>query len=823
MARFEGTNVFYNNTGTPIEAYQNPMQVSGQLTFQDNTGYQGGALSLQYSTLHIENHTIINLLSNSAMDTGGAMYVKSIVDIGNNLCFYQLNVSAQSLEYYQIKVSFINNSATNGGEAIYGAALHDDCIVADGNHSYSFYRKAFFFDNKTDSGLSPVSSEPSRVCLCNEQGIPQCAEDSYIRSELDNAVYPGESFSISAVIVVKQFGTVSGSVYASLMYLDEDKQTLDVNQYSQAVKFYRCNQLDYNVYLEPTKVILVLTATVANIQTYITQNYVNYTIRQYRDHNVTSDMILNLPVYVNITIEECPPGFSLSVLPPFKCECDRRLTSSGIHVCTIRNHTGMVYRTGTIWLSISNTSNGITIHQYCPYGYCKAKNISINPQNPDEQCALNRAGKLCGKCQNNFSLALGSHRCIVCPNNNYVALLIPIVLGTVVLVILIKVLDLTVAKGTLNGLIFYANIIWANKSIFFPVSETKDTLYYITHVFIAWLNLDFGIETCFISNLDAYGKTWFHFGQDFFYIIIIASLIVLFSRYSTLATKMLGNNSVPVLATLFFLSYAKLLQTIIDSLGFSVLSYSNVTDIVWSLDGNVQYFGLKHFFLFAVALAAFFMLWLPYTIVLTFGQCLRRKSHFRILRWVDKQKPYFDAYFGPLKDRYHYWFGLLLLVRGILLITFAITSTFSPLVNFLTIAMIGAGLLVHPYQYRNWIHSLIEKLFFLNLVFVACGALYAELLGREKGPIVYTSVGITLALFVGIVFFHSCATIKRYCTCKEKKSSSTSSSIDNRHGYESLDRTSQREHLEGSDNFNNGILNENARLREPLLESSFVN
>ena len=78
--------------------------------------------------------------------------------------------------------------------------------------------------------------------------------------------------------------------------------------------------------------------------------------------------------------------------------------------------------------------------------------MSIDLKHPDEQ-ALNRSGTLCGKCQNGFSLALGSHRCISCPNNNYLALLIPIVLGTVVLVILIKVLDLTVAKGTLNGLI----------------------------------------------------------------------------------------------------------------------------------------------------------------------------------------------------------------------------------------------------------------------------------------------------------------------------------------------------------------------------------
>ena len=62
----------------------------------------------------------------------------------------------------------------------------------------------------------------------------------------------------------------------------------------------------------------------------------------------------------------------------------------------------------------------------------------------------------------------------------------------VALVFFLLVCKLTVATGTLSGLVFYANIVGPNRTIFLPVESTD-----AFSVFIAWLNLDFGIETCF--------------------------------------------------------------------------------------------------------------------------------------------------------------------------------------------------------------------------------------------------------------------------------------------------------------------------------------
>jgi len=97
----------------------------------------------------------------------------------------------------------------------------------------------------------------------------------------------------------------------------------------------------------------------------------------------------------------------------------------------------------------------------------------------------------------------------------------------------------------LNGLIFYANIVKANEYILLPHEQTNPLT-----VFKAWLNLDLGIETCFIDGLSAYSKTWLQFA----FLLYIWSIIIL-AKYSDEVAKVMGNNSVPVLATLFLFSY----------------------------------------------------------------------------------------------------------------------------------------------------------------------------------------------------------------------------------------------------------------------------
>lgn len=152
--------------------------------------------------------------------------------------------------------------------------------------------------------------------------------------------------------------------------------------------------------------------------------------------------------------------------------------------------------------------------------------------------------------------------------------------------------------------------------------------------FIAWLNLDFGVETCFAKGLTAHAKIWLQFAFPL-YVWTITGVMIISAHYSRLMTRLLGNNSVQVLATLFLLSYVKLLRAVVIVLVPAVLYtypqgtniYDRNTIIVWAFDGNLSYCGIPHIFLFVVALSSLIFLWIPYTTILLLFQRLRRSSH----------------------------------------------------------------------------------------------------------------------------------------------------------------------------------------------------
>ena len=131
----------------------------------------------------------------------------------------------------------------------------------------------------------------------------------------------------------------------------------------------------------------------------------------------------------------------------------------------------------------------------------------------------------------------------------------------IVLVALLLMLNLTVATGTINGIIFYANVINANTSTFFPFTEPN-----IITVFVSWLNLEFGFDTCFFKGMDVYWKTLLQLAFPM-YVIVLVVMVIFISERSTKFSRLIGRkNPVAILATLVLLSYTRLIQTIIAGL-----------------------------------------------------------------------------------------------------------------------------------------------------------------------------------------------------------------------------------------------------------------
>ena len=156
---------------------------------------------------------------------------------------------------------------------------------------------------------------------------------------------------------------------------------------------------------------------------------------------------------------------------------------------------------------------------------------------------------------------------------------------------------MTVAIGTLNGLIFYANVVHANESILLQFQKRN----FIT-VLISWLNLELGIDTCYFPGMDTYIKTWLQLAFPA-YVILLVVLVIIISSYSTKFANLIGKKDpVVTLATLILLSYAKLLEVCFKALLAGILDYPDGSRaMLWLPDVTVTYLSEKHIALFIAA------------------------------------------------------------------------------------------------------------------------------------------------------------------------------------------------------------------------------
>ena len=648
------------------------------VSFINNVGRKGGALALIGTTMRIEIFAIVKFQNNHALQKGGAIFVDVHLYTHDviSYCFYVFTKFDYFTNYKSnYGLHFIGNSAQLGGDHIYGGILKSTCVSTDCScePSNATLNKLFYFEPLLNSSLSALSGNPTHVCACDSTGKPQCTKLEHI-FQTGLEVYPGEKFNISVAIVGGDFGTTVGTVYAKFAFTNTSAPFSfgDVN-----IGTTTCTNLTYSVLSSNEKEIMYLTTNDESIEDNFSytqyRSKISADITYHNDYGIINPSLLTSFMFINITLLSCPPGFSLS--SSNRCDCHPSLIDMGLK-CTVSGGKGYLSWSSMVWIGDASTQDnttedtGVIVSKLCPLHYCKADNKFVDLQNgSDAQCEFNHSGVLCGGCKPGLSVAIGSTNCIPCPNRNNLALLIFFAAAGFLLIFAISVLNLTVTHGKIYGLIFYANVIWSYQVSLFP-HRAKDLSPFLI-VFIAWLNLDFGIETCLVAGLNAYLKAWLQFVFPFY----TACLFLIGLRYSSKISKIFGNRSTPTLATLLFLSYTKLLRTIISALSFITLtSYPNETKrFVWLVDGNLLYGHSSHIFLLVMAIACLILLWIPYTLLLFSMQWLRRFDHYRALRMIGRYKPLYDAYFAPLRDGHHYWFGVLLLAQCTVLIMSSVT------------------------------------------------------------------------------------------------------------------------------------------------------
>ena len=433
----------------------------------------------------------------------------------------------------------------------------------------------------------------------------------------------------------------------------------------------------------------------------------------------------------------CPPGFlEIDKI----CQCDPVIVNYGITQCNINNQT--VLRPSNTWITATTyTPYSYHISKQCRFYYCLPHSSHLNFSTPNSQCQFNRSGLLCGHCQQGLSTVFSSSQCHHC-SNVYLFLIIPIAIAGIALVIILFILNITVTDGTINGFILLANIISINTSLVFPRLED----FVPTYTFISFANLDLGIQTCFYNGMDDYAKMWLQLAFPV-YLIFIATIIIITSRYSIKIQRLTARRALPVLATLFLLSYTKVLRMVSSVLFFySTITHlpSKHTTLVWSVDANVPLFGVRFTILFIVCLILFLIL-VPFNVILLFTRTLSR------FKCVNRFKPILDAYQGPYKDRYYYWTGLQLVVRAALLAISSLDRN-----NNLTICAIIFGILGGIHGVLRPLRSKIQNYQELLFMFYLQGLYIIALNTKDTTDMtaINTTIILVMIQFCLIIIYH---------------------------------------------------------------------
>ena len=699
---FDQIEVSNHNT-TGLVGINSVITFNKNNTFVNNSGIYGGGIALyESSQLVLKNQAYIYFVNNHASESGGGIFTSQLLvpDIYTK-CSFQVTRNGKASVY------FVNNKANISGDVLYGGKI-DNCSFDD------------LFHYHQQRGPSVVSSDPIQVCFCASDK-PNCSIPN-----MNITAMPGIDVNIPLATVGSKDGLTKGVIKLTSSDSSSIVQ-IDNNRLNAT-----CTNVIFKLNANPD--FLNATNIYATLESSI--------IDPLQDHRAK---------VIDVTIESCPIGF---ILVNDTCICRSELNTPPI-ICDVK--TEIVTRDGNMWIGYKNNSDCLIVYQNCPFDYCNDNTIHFKVTSPNAQCLYNRSGLLCGQCVDGLSLMLGSNQCGQC-TNDYLTLITVFAVAGIALVAFVIILNLTVSVGTINGLIFYANILKIYEHILF----LNGCITFIS-LFISWLNLDLGIETCFYHGMNSCYKTWLQFifpGYVWFLVI----LIIILSQYSSKVVRLVGRQAIPVLATMILLSYTKLIRTV-----FRILHYTNiqcrgnsyVTLLRWYDDANVRYLRGCHLPLFLFSLAVLILLIIPYTFyLLTIPLFEGPLSKYMCCcqKLIQYMKPFFDAYGGPYKDKCRFWTGFLLLVRVFLALVVSLDTETAISLDVLTsvLFVIVSMYFLLKRIYRKLPLACLEMSFIFNLMFLTYLNACTQTCEMSKSSQVLSiaMVSVSCVVFCGIILYH---------------------------------------------------------------------
>ena len=727
------------------------VKLTGPVTIKENNNYEN-IITVYFAALRLHGH--INISENSAymlfntLENSYFVFVKDVrVEITNNTfhstirktdwinnnylgytgfhdnakaCLLQFYSSGENLddEFAQDKnnINYIMILSNNRITQPYYLTkddfrLNSNCSwlsnMAFKDTSSLQVMQAFVKPNDVTSTKEDVYSIPSKVCYCtsNESDTYNCTKREV------GPVFPGQLIRLPLVVPSlskRHYGCImltatvhkkhkNGCIIENGSEIFQSHQNHSCNVYKYTIKYNTFNGCEL------------------------------YLRTQQHDTEI---------LYVEL--KPCPAGF---VLQTGMCICDPLLKSEPVSLSSCHLDDETILRPANSWITAETNSFDYS-HTYhvsldCSLQYCVPYPSHLNLSNPDSQCQFNRTGVLCTQCQKGLSAVFGSPRCKHC-TNYYLLIIVPFLIVTFLLTILIFMFNLTITDGGISIFIFYVDIVSINISIYFPHC----------HSILCMFAPSDEIETCFYNGMDNYAKLWLFLSYPLC-LILIAVLLIIVSRYSVIFQRLTAQRALPVLATLFLLSFTGLLRTVsLVLFYFKTVTHipGKHTTLVWAVDASISLHDPIFIVLYIVCIIFFFVLLIFNALLLFTKELLRFKT-------INKIKPLLDVYLGPYKHGFSYWTGLQLLIRTATFGLTAIDRDMNLMMNTILLAvLLWIQGIAQPFKskFQNFQHSLV----LLDIIVINIITLYNRDSNSQAFKVVSIIIYAGSLYFVAYIIFH---------------------------------------------------------------------
>ena len=624
MLLMNSTN-FVGNNGTALVLDSSSFTVLGNVTFENNTGDNGGAVALYGgSWFHLTSKSILLFIRNHAAIRGGAIFFKysgaqrlgfQTTKLSTKECFfrYENQVVLDPTEW-DCKVIFLDNMAPDAsGNSIFASSLQA-CRTTDEplmNNSTLEWQGVFQYISTFNRSYPEITTSTVNITA----------------DPMSWSVRPSVPFSPKITLTDEKGNSVFGII----------KVNITPN----------LAQSNPNVSLDPPNSIFLVRNEIHDMKVVGKENS-NFSVNL-----MTTDGQLSKTNTVEVHMKNCPPGF---------------YQEKGSGVCSCMEKEKAITRCDDNFTAYllpgywgHRNKDGDFKAFKCPKNYC----ICSNGKKKTHQyecpfnkiaCTENRQGVLCGECSPGYSVKLGTEKCEIC-SNYYLFLLIPILIVSSAFVLVVFYFNFDAFSGYLNAFLYS----YQSVDTVLPETVSLDPFIGVVIGVLCLSGTGNTIGVCLWDGLTDLQKLGFNLGVPL-YILLFTVLVGtcwsrnLFPRSSGNAIR--SNSFGRALSFVYTYSY-----TALTSKALILLNPIKINDkwMVYSAP-SVHYFGKEHigYAIGAILILIVFTLGFPIVLLFTpyftkhFSSIARMEPAFNVLKLCFKNpiNSKSDSNYGPFAAFY---------------------------------------------------------------------------------------------------------------------------------------------------------------------------